>query len=39
MRIFRNKTTGKRIELHDKSDSNLIKDLEENVEFQELFLE
>ena len=39
MRIFRNKKTGKRIQLYEKSDSNLIKDLEENKEFQELFLE
>ena len=38
MRIFRNKKTGKRMELDEKLDTNLIKDLEKDGEYQELLI-
>ena len=36
MRIFKNKKTGKKIELDEDIDSHLIKDLEKDKDFKEL---
>lgn len=37
MRLFRNKKTGKPMELDEKIDKNLIADLEKNDDWQEYF--
>jgi len=36
MRIFKNKKTGKKIELDEKSDKHLIKEIEGNNDWKEL---